>query len=645
MLTPSRREDAAGHGWRAGLLLVLALLLCFLAYRPGLTGTFQLDDHSNLGALEPLKNDPSAEQLWQFLLKGIASPIGRPISLLSFAAQAPAWPDDPAAFIRANILLHLANGALLFWWLLRLMRLRGEAGPQRFYVPLAATVLWLIAPIQASAVLYPVQRMTELAASFVFLGMGLYLVGREALLRGSVRAGLAWMSGGLFVGAGLGTLAKENAAQMPLMVLALEFTLLAALPRPRAWRIWAMPFLAAPALLLLAYVAWVGINATGYFGRDFTPLERLLTEPRALFMYLHKILAPWPSAIRLLYDDFPASRGLLSPATTLAALLGLAALAAAAWRLRTAAPLLAFAVLWFLSCHVLESSALPLELVFEHRNYQASAGIWLALAAATALVLQRASSARAHALFASLAAAYLVLQAAVTWQVATLWGRPLELAAWTAARLPDSQRARQGLVTALIHERLPFDAALQAEHATQKWPGNPSFRLLTMTLACQVAEIPFPAPEKLLFDLRTQPGNANAVVEFSDALISLLEGQHCPVGLPIPPSEYTGAALANPALQPQGQNLLLLHSRALALEGRGAEARAMFRRAIDARPQMILLIQGILDAVNAGDLALAREYLERARTDPRIRWRDRWVHRQDLPLLEELIRSRETPPQ
>lgn len=645
MLTPSTLEDPAGHRWRAGLLFILALLLCFLLYRPGLSGTFQLDDHSNLGALEPFKNNPTPDQLGQFLFKGIASPIGRPISLLSFAAQASDWPDHAEGFIRVNILLHLVNGALLFWWLLRLSRLRGEPGLERLYVPLAATVLWLIAPIQASTVLYPVQRMTELAASFVFLGMGLYLVGREALSRGAVRAGLGWMSGGLLVGAGLGTLAKENAAQMPLMVLALEFTLLAALPRPRAWRMWAAPFLAAPALLLLAYVAWVGLSATGYNGRDFTPGERLLTEPRALFMYLHKMLAPWPSAIRLLYDDFPVSRSLLSPVTTIPALIGLMAGAAAAWRLRAKFPWPAFAVLWFLSCHLLESSALPLELVFEHRNYQASAGLWLALAAATAWVLRRASSVHARAVFATLAAAYLALQATVTWQVASLWGRPLDLAFWTATQLPESERARQGLVTALIHERLPYDAAIQAEQAARQWPANPSFRLLTMTLACQLAEIPFPAPDELLHDLRTRATNANAVADFSDALVSLIENRHCPVGLPVALSTYTAAALANPALQTQRQNLLLLHSRALEVEGRGAEAREMFRQAIDARPQMILLIQGILDAVSAGDLALARQYLERARTDPRIGWRDRWVHRNDLPLLEALIRSRETPPQ
>jgi hypothetical protein len=625
----------------ASLLLGLAMAVCFLAYRPGLSGTFQLDDHPNLSTLEALKDEPTADQFAQFLLKGIASPLGRPVSLMSFAVQAGEWPDNPGAFILGNILLHLVNGTLLFWWLLRVARLRGDPGPDRLYVPLAATVIWLIAPIQASAVLYVVQRMTELAATFVFLGMGLYLVGRERMAAGAVRPGLTWMSVGMLVGAGLGTLAKENAAQMPLMVLALECTLLAHLPRPRAWRLWAAPFLAAPALALLAYVAWTGLAATGYWGRDFTPVERLLSEPRALFMYLHKMLAPWPSAIRLLYDDFPASRGLLSPWTTSVAIAALAGFAFAAWKLRTAVPMFAFAVLWFLSCHVLESSALPLELVFEHRNYQASAGVWLALAADGALVIRRASSQVARSVFAALAAAYLVLHATVTWQVATLWGRPLELAAWTAAQLPDSARAQQGLVTALIRAQLPFDAAMAAERAATRWPDNPSFSLLTMTLACQLPEIPFPAPDGLAHALRTTPSHANAVADFTDALVSLVEEEHCPVGLPVPLSTLTAAALSNAALGTQRQNLLLLHSRALQIEGRIPEARATFTQAIDVRPQMILLIQATLNAVTDGDLALARRHLERARTDPRIRRKDRWSHRNDLPLLEELVRSRE----
>ncbi|MGH8481646.1 MAG: hypothetical protein ACRES8_04215, partial [Nevskiaceae bacterium] len=348
----------ARHEPLAALLLGLLLVAAFLLYRPGLSGDFQFDDYSNLGPLATLNDNPTADQLGQFLLQGIASPLGRPMSLLTFALQAPAWPDDARSFIHFNLLLHLLNATLLFWWLRRLARLGDVADSGGTWVALGATALWLLAPLQASSVLYVVQRMTELSATFVFLGMGLYLVGREALERGRHTAGLLWMSLGLAAGAGIGTLAKENAAQMPLMVLALEFTLLARLSRPRAWKLWAVPFLALPSVALLGYLCWIGLLGSGYGSRDFTPAERLLTEPRVLFMYLHKMLTPWPSAVRLYYDDFPASRGLFAPWTTAVALLALGASVAAAWKLRRVAPLPAFAVLWFLACHVLESSAL-----------------------------------------------------------------------------------------------------------------------------------------------------------------------------------------------------------------------------------------------------------------------------------------------
>jgi hypothetical protein len=623
------------------LLLGLLLALACLVYQPGLSGSFQLDDYSNLGPLERLDEDATAQTYLQFLVQGIASPLGRPLSLLSFMAQAEDWPDNPAGFIVVNLLLHLLNGALLFWWLRALLRLSGEPEPDRHVLPLAVTALWLLAPIQATTVLYVVQRMTELAATFVFLGMGLYLAGREALVRGAARRGYLLMSLGMATGAGLGTLAKENAAQMPLMVLALELTLLARLDRPRGWKPWSATFLWAPAVLLLLYLAWVGLMATGYGGRDFTPGERLLTEPRVLFWYLYKILAPHPSGIRLWYDDFALSGSLFTPWSTAVALAALAGLGAAAWKLRRRAPRFAFAVLWFLACHALESSTLPLELVFDHRNYQAGVGPLLALAAGGALLLRRASTRQARGTFAVLIAAYFALQALVTWQTARLWGQPQELAIWMAQRLPDSPRAIHAFIDVLVQRQLPYDAANASQRASLRWPTTPAFDLGIMTLSCQVADIPFPDPDAVQRKLRTTPGDIHATINATDGLLSLIENGHCPVGLPRPITSYTEAALANPALRPQAQNLLLLQSRALAAEGRRAEARAVFARAIDARPQMILLVQGVIDAVGDGDLAQARRYLDRTRSDPRIRWRERWAYDADLALLEQLVSEAE----
>jgi len=69
------------------------------------------------------------------------------------------------------------------------------------------------------------------------------------------------------------------------------------------------------------------------------------------------------------HDDFQASAGWLTPWTTLPAVLGLLCVALAALVVRRRFPLFAFAVLFFLAGHLLESTVFPLELVFEHRNY------------------------------------------------------------------------------------------------------------------------------------------------------------------------------------------------------------------------------------------------------------------------------------
>ena len=75
----------------------------------------------------------------------------------------------------------------------------------------------------------------------------------------------------------------------------------------------------------------------------------------------------------LFHDNFPIQRSLDLPTIALAS--GYLALIAAAFRLqRTRNAAIGFGILWFFLCHSLESTAVSLELVFEHRNYLAILG-------------------------------------------------------------------------------------------------------------------------------------------------------------------------------------------------------------------------------------------------------------------------------
>src|SRR4051812_47750030 len=187
-------------------LLLLALCAAAALFACGLPGGFQLDDYPNLAALELVERGAGFARFYVF-----ESPTGfpgRPLSNLSFLLQYRSWPGHPEAFKAVNIALHLANGALLYWVFARTARLAGR--PDAALLAAMAAALWLVHPLQISTVLYVVQRMTELAALLSLAAIAAYLRGRELGAAGRTRAGFAWMSAAVAIGAPLAVLAKEN---------------------------------------------------------------------------------------------------------------------------------------------------------------------------------------------------------------------------------------------------------------------------------------------------------------------------------------------------------------------------------------------------------------------------------------------------
>src|SRR3546814_6603362 len=79
-------------------------------------------------------------------------------------------------------------------------------------------------------------------------------------------------------------------------------------------------------------------------GRDFSTLERVLTQPRVLCLYLWQILLPLPQHMPFYYDWLQSSRGLLQPWTTLPAIGVVLGLLGLAWHLRSRWPLFALGV-------------------------------------------------------------------------------------------------------------------------------------------------------------------------------------------------------------------------------------------------------------------------------------------------------------
>jgi hypothetical protein len=189
------------------------------------------------------------------------------------------------------------------------------------------------------------------------------------------------------------------------------------------------------------------VNGVAYAGRPFTLDQRLLTEGRVMVDYLRWIVLPVPDALSLYHDDIRVSTGWFSPWTTAASWALLAALLASALVWMRRAPLWSLGVLWWFTGQSLLSTFVPLELVYEHRNYLPSWGVFVALLGAL-IAWSPADSARHATLRTAVTGAVvglIALYAGFTTLRAQVWANPYRLAYFEAATHPRSPRASYDL--------------------------------------------------------------------------------------------------------------------------------------------------------------------------------------------------------
>ncbi len=437
---------------RTLLALVVILAVCAIAYWPGTGGSYAFDDYPNIVQNTELHVTPQSGGWIAAMLSSPSSDLQRPLAMLSFAANHYFTGLAPGPMKATNIVVHLFNTILVFGLLTTLCRAlpaTDDAGARRRrLVVLFCTAGWALAPINLMAVLFVVQRMESLCHLFVFAGLWLYVSGR--LRQRDGRGGLWLVLLGLIGGTGLGVLAKESAVLLPVYALSLELTLFRFRSngkRDRGVVALFVVVLLLPAVLGLSWLLPKMLDPRVWASRDFGLAERLLTESRVLWSYLQWTVLPDLGQLSLYHDDYPVSRGWLSPPTTLFAVLGIAALAAAALALLRRRPLSSLGLQWFLAAHLLTATVIPLELVFEHRNYFASLGLMLLLADMLLLcpwpaVLQRGA--------AVLAIALPLYWTSVTALRAREWSDPVRFVTSEAAKHPLSPRATYDLAQTWI---------------------------------------------------------------------------------------------------------------------------------------------------------------------------------------------------
>lgn len=428
----------------------LLLLVTAAIFAPGLRGGFIFDDFPNLVEDPDWKvTSLSWQEWWRATALGISSNIGRPLALLSFSINYYLTGLDPFWLKLTSLCMHLFNVVLVFVLCQRLFDLvaapsaKGRLG--RFAALLIA-LAWALHPLQVSTVLYVVQRMEVGASTGVLLGLLAYIRARKEQLA-ERKSWPWWLLACLATLGGLGF--KETALLVPGFAFLVELWVLRfsdghGVDR-RLQAIYVVGLLIA-ALVFILGVLPVTMHPEAYSGREFTLGQRLLTQPHVLLTYLGQMVFPLPSQLAFYYDNFPISKSLLSPSSTLAGLLMLVIMAVGAWLTRLRLPLVAFGITWFFMGHVLTSNVWPLELAFEHRNYLALLGVLIAVSQVLAVLAAPLSRGARQILSVSLVLFLAILCAL---QVNT-WADPLRLAMSLAARNPESARASYELAKNML---------------------------------------------------------------------------------------------------------------------------------------------------------------------------------------------------
>ncbi|MAM89328.1 MAG: hypothetical protein CME36_18665 [unclassified Hahellaceae] len=458
--------------------LALGIIVSFISW-PGLSGPFLLDDVGNVSLLDNTSSLPGYTW-YNFLADAPEGGLGRPLSFFTFWLQKDSWPSNPFSFKIFNFAIHIINGFIIYF-LSRQLLINSSYKVSARALEISAFLLaliWIIHPLQNSTVFYVVQRMTELSAFFTLAGIAIVLqFSKSHTLTNKERLTIFLLVGTCYT---LAVLSKENGYLLCLYLWSL--TLVRGGEVKRLQLEIKLVYIALPIVLFIFYVysIWPEISSV-YQRRSFDMSERLVTQISVVGDYISQLIFPRLAGSGLFNDDYNINKSVFDSLKSVVSLFVIAVLLICAYLLKDKNPLFSFGVAWYFSGHIMESTFLPLELYFEHRNYLPSYGLFLSCAA---LLLPLLTVFRSAVLVFVLL--YTSLIGWLTFENAKIWGNEeLILRNW-ADENPASPRATVYIADYLARTGRLEDALATLENSNRLMPDHLSLRLSEIILLCRL---------------------------------------------------------------------------------------------------------------------------------------------------------------
>ncbi len=484
----------------------------------------------------------------------------RYLVFLSFALNYAAGGLSPLGYHIVNIALHAIN-AVLVYALVRSLFLSpamAGSGPGQGeatatvkaapYVPLITALVFAAHPMETEAVSYISQRFASMAAFFYLLSVTAYVRSRLSSMQGRGRVALAFYLVA-FLGGILGQVSKETSFTLPATILLTEFLFFQrARFSIRALRT-ALPFVALFGVIPVQLFHPFGGGPGGIAQKlrllqieELATLSRhdyLATQFRVILTYIRLLFLPFGQRgdyDYAVYHSFFTAPVFLSLVFLLVVLVIAVFTALRSARSGKALGLLAaFGIIWFFITISVESSIIPIkDVIFEHRVYLPSAGVFMALIALYSSILARRGRLPARvALIPPLVV--VVALSALTYRRNMVWRSGLVFWQDVAKKSPKKARGHNNLGNALYNRSRVKDAMREYEEAISL---NRDYYEAYNNLGTALLETGRPAEALLNFrramDLR--PDYAPAYSNAALALVAMNE--------PLRAARYARSALA-----------------------------------------------------------------------------------------------------
>jgi len=334
---------------------------------------------------------------------GEYSASNRPIGNITFALNYYFHQYNLTGYHVVNIIIHILNSIFLYLFIKTTLSISTQYSANALaieshspsFIAFCAALIWLANPIHTQSVTYVVQRLNSMAAMFYILSFLLYVKGRVRQRRCATLnpqsktncspknrkigksfrlLAFTFYFSGAVVAWMLALGSKQNAAMLPFFIFLYEWYSFQNLDWYWFKRHFKYVFVVVILFCLIGLI-YMGFNplkkiasSPSYARNNFTFIERVLTQPRVVVYYLSLLFFPHPSRLNLDYD-FRLSHSLIDPVTTLFSILAIIGIIGLAVYIARKERLLSFCILWFFGNLVIESSVIPLAIIYEHRTY------------------------------------------------------------------------------------------------------------------------------------------------------------------------------------------------------------------------------------------------------------------------------------